>query len=104
MCDIIYFPPRVICQKCGRSKLSDVPLPENGRILSYTTIHIAPNGFSAPYTIAIVDVGGVMITAQIDGDKNRIKTGADVRAVFRKISESDDGLINYGLKFEIIED
>ncbi|MBI5061620.1 MAG: Zn-ribbon domain-containing OB-fold protein [Candidatus Aenigmarchaeota archaeon] len=103
-CNLTYFPPRMLCQKCGRTCLDEVSLPETGKIISHTTIYVAPEGFNAPYTIAVIDLGEVLFTSHVVGDISKIKNNTRVKAVFRKINEHEDGLINYGLKFELIEE
>jgi hypothetical protein len=102
-CDIDYFPPRTLCPKCGRSNLEPRKIEENGTIVTYTIIRVAPDGFEAPYCVAIIALNGTMITGQVVGDINKIKVGGAVRAVLRKIYETEDGLINYGFKFELVE-
>ena len=79
-------------------------LSEKGKILTYTVIYVGPEGFETPYCIGIIELDeGVMISGQIVGNLELIDTDKEVQMVFRKIYETEDGLINYGFKFEIIE-
>jgi len=46
---------------------------------------------------------GPFISSQIINNGKEIKIGRKVRSVFRRIFRDDNGLINYGLKFEVCE-
>ncbi len=104
-CEETYFPPRKICPACRRaSKLKSVKLKARGKIVTYTIIHSAPEGFErqTPYIMAIVKLeGGPRLTTQIvDCDTNKVKIGMPVVGAFRRIGESGrDGPIYYGFKF-----
>ncbi|NIO21536.1 MAG: transcriptional regulator [Candidatus Aenigmarchaeota archaeon] len=107
-CKNVYFPPRNLCPECRRSgNIREFPFSGKGKIVSYTIIRTAPEGFEhyTPYVVAIVHLDeGANIAAQIVGDIENIKTGKRVRSVFRKMCEDgSDGLIHYGLKFEMAD-
>ncbi len=107
-CKALYFPPRGFCPACRRKgKLQDHQFKGEGKILTYTVIRTAPEGFEeyAPYAIAIIELeGGVTISGQVVGNIDRVTMGKTVRTTFRKIFEDNsDGLIHYGLKWELAE-
>ena len=82
-------------------------LEGKGEILTYTVIHVAPDGFEkqVPYVVAIVKLKeGTSLTAQIvDCEPNDVKIGQKVEAVFRKISQDGkSGAIYYGYKFKLV--
>ncbi len=81
-------------------------MPYEGKIVSFTEVLVGPAGFEneTPYFLAIIEFENkVKILAQIvDSDKNKIKMGAKVKKVFRKISdEHAEGVIYYGYKFKV---
>ncbi len=107
-CSSVFFPPKYFCPACRRKgKIEDFQFSGNGTILSYTVIRAAPQGFEkiTPYAVAIIKLDeGTNISGQIVSSIDSIKIGKRVKAVFRKMYEDgDDGLIHYGLKWEIIE-
>ena len=105
-CNSVYFPPRILCPKCRRKgNIVEHTLSGNGRIISYTVIRTPPEGFEAPYVVAIIELeDGTNVSGQIVGDIEEIKTGKRVRPVFRRMYEDgEDGLIHYGIKWEIVE-
>ncbi len=107
-CGKIYFPPKVFCKECGSREMEEYKFNEEGKVLTYTIIHVAPSGFEhrVPYCIGIIELeeGGVKITGEIIGDFSKIKIGTKVKAVFRKIFEDGkSGIIHYGLKWKVVE-
>jgi hypothetical protein len=106
-CNKIFFPPRYICPKCRRiGKLDPYKLNRKGKIISFTVIHVAPNGFEdqAPYALAIIELDeGPRLTAQVtDCDPNQIKIGDRVEMIFRRIGQDgEDGIIYYGYKAKL---
>lgn len=106
-CSSVFFPPKTLCPTCRRKgAVADFQFSGNGEIISYTVIHAPPEGFEnqTPYAIALIKLDeGTNISAPIVGGATQIEIGKRVRAVFRKITEDgDDGIINYGVKFEVV--
>jgi len=107
-CNQLYFPPRNLCPTCRREgKIEQFQFSGIGEVVSYTIIRTAPSGFEklAPYVVAIVKLDeGPNISGQIVGDKDMVEIGKKVRPVFRRMYEDgDDGLIQYGIKFQPAE-
>ena len=76
-----WLPPRRICPTCGSTELRREPLPDVGRVRTYTTIEVPlPDfGVDAPYTTAIATFGSVSITAIIpDLGPEEIDIGQEV--------------------------
>ena len=107
-CGTAYFPLRKICPKCrSRGKLEQVIMPQEGKIVSYSRIHAAPAGFEveAPYFVAIVELDNHarFLSQIVDSPNEKVKDGARVKFVFRKICEDgDEGAIAYGFKFKVV--
>lgn len=108
-CKTAFFPARKVCPNCRRKgKLVEKDMPREGIIDSWTEVFVGPSGFDkeTPYFIALVDLGnGAKILSQIvDSAKEKVKAGAKVKKVFRKISDTDEeGIIAYGYKFKVVE-
>ncbi len=108
-CGRTYFPKRIICPKCRRAgKLKEIKMPWEGKIVSFTKVHVAPEGFEsqAPYYLAIIELSnGARVLAQIvDSEPEKIKIGAKVKKVFRRMAEPEEyGTITYGYKFKVVE-
>ena len=107
-CNEVYYPPRKVCPKCKKARMDEVKLKGNGKIETYTVIHVAPEGFEeqVPYVVAIVrlEEGPCLTTQIVDCEPEDVYIGMPVEACFRRISEDGEaGVIYYGLKFRPIE-
>jgi len=106
-CGKIYFPPRIVCPRCKSKEFEKIKLADTGKIVTYTTIRVAPDRFAAqvPYSIAIVELNdNVRITTQVvDCKPEDITIGKTVKLVFRKIQEEGAaGIICYGYKAVLV--
>ncbi len=106
-CGKIFFPPRLVCNKCGSEKFEQIVLPENGEIVTFTIIRVAPAQFETevPYAIAIVELeNGVRLTTQVvDCDPDNLVIGDKVKLVFRKVQrEGKTGILLYGYKAVLV--
>lgn len=89
-------PPRRVCPDCGETDLTETPLPEGGRLETFTVTHVASPNFSGdtPYVTAIADFGPVEITAQIRGvDHDDIETGAVVELDLEETATTGDPVL-----------
>jgi len=102
-CGTLFFPTRQYCAGCESTNVEDYGFSGHGVIETYTTIHVAPAGFNAPYVVAIIRLDeGVSIVSQMVAQGNNVEAGKNVEAVFRKISENKSDVIKYGFKFEVV--
>jgi len=102
-CGNISFPPRLVCPECGKNEFDIFRLNDEGKLLTYTIIRVAPKEFvdESPYAIGIVELDDkTKIMAQIaDVDFDKLKTGMKVKLEFRKIQETgESGILCYGYK------
>jgi len=102
-CGKLFFPKRLICDECGNQKMNTIKLSREGKLITYTIIHIGPSQFTdqAPYAVGIVELkeGVRLLTQLADCDLEKLKSGMPMRIEFRRISEQGDaGILNYGYK------
>ena len=108
-CGTSFFPSRKVCPNCRRKgKLVAEEMPRSGKIDSWTEVFSAPYGFEmeTPYMVAIIELDNraKVLSQVVDSKKEKIKIGAKVKKVFRKISDIDpEGPIAYGYKFKVVE-
>lgn len=103
-CGTITFPGRIICPDCGSRKFVKHQLSSKGKLVTFTIIRTAPDGFEdlAPYAVGIIELkDGIKILAQItDCDPEKLKTGDKLEAKFRRMNEDGKtGMIYYAYKF-----
>ncbi|MEO0185319.1 MAG: Zn-ribbon domain-containing OB-fold protein [candidate division WOR-3 bacterium] len=102
-CGKIFFPPRLICSNCKSRDFEKIKLSEEGKIVTYTTIRVAPEQFNTqvPYNVAVIELkDGVRLMAQVvDCKPEDMGIGKPVKIVFRKVQEEGAaGIICYGYK------
>lgn len=108
-CKTAFFPARMVCPNCRRKgKLVEQKMPKTGKIITFTEIFSGPAGFEneTPYFIAIIELQNKarLLSQIVDSEKEKIKIGAKVEKVFRKISDIDpEGPIAYGYKFKVVD-
>ncbi len=87
-CGKIHLPPRPLCDRCLSTEFEWVELPKNGKLLTYTIIHVAPPQFQnmAPYAVGIVQLeNGVKIPGMIkDVPLDEIKVGIPLKMEFEE--------------------
>ncbi len=100
-CQAFYLPPRPMCTNCYSQDLEWVEFPGTGRLVAFTTVHIAPTamieagyGRENPYCTGIVRLdNGHTISAQILGvdilHPENIKIGTALVAEFADRGEGD---------------
>jgi uncharacterized OB-fold protein len=102
-CGKWFFPPRLVCNKCGHREFETKAMKRTGKILTHTVIHVPPKPFAdqAPFAVAVVEMDdGPRITTQVaDYQDGQLKIGQAVRLEFRRsFTDGDSGPINYGYK------
>lgn len=67
-CGHVTAAPKAACVRCGSRAVDAVELPETGTVYSVTRIEVAPEGFDAPYHVAMVALGDGRITVRLDDE------------------------------------
>ncbi|HEX6902890.1 MAG TPA: Zn-ribbon domain-containing OB-fold protein [Thermoanaerobaculia bacterium] len=101
-CGDLQFPPRPTCGACRSRDLETHRFSGRGTVYSFSELANAPQGFSAPYLVALVELEeGVRITAQLtDMDPDEVEIGLPVEMVTRRLQEQGpQGYLVYGYKF-----
>jgi uncharacterized OB-fold protein len=59
-------PPRKVCSECGSEDMETVELSRRGKVRTFTVIHVAAEGYQAPYIVALIELEeGPWVTANI---------------------------------------
>jgi uncharacterized OB-fold protein len=69
-CGAVIAPPSGTCYACGSNKMEWTDVSGNGKLVSFTVIHIAPEEFQeeAPYYVGIVELQeGTRVTSRLGG-------------------------------------
>jgi uncharacterized OB-fold protein len=85
-CGKVHLPPRPICDDCYSKEFDWTTISTEGKLLTYTIIHIGPAQFQSmtPYAMGIVELkNGLKIPGMIrDVALEQIKIGMDLKMDF----------------------
>ena len=100
-CGQLHYPFRMVCKKCGNKEpfeFDTVPLPKNGKVLTFTTVHNLPPDFNvAKLTLGIVELeNGMRLTGQLKAPSPKI--GMAVRGKVEVVREAEYSK-NFGMVF-----
>ncbi|MBI4703345.1 MAG: Zn-ribbon domain-containing OB-fold protein [Deltaproteobacteria bacterium] len=103
-CGKVFFPPRLVCNKCRSREFQPIVLSRSGTLETFTVIHVAPSGFGdeAPYAVGIIATPeGARVMAQVvDCDPGKLQIGDKLRLEFRRVQkDGESGILCYGYKF-----
>jgi len=77
-CGNITVPPKIVCSKCSSTDLEVAELSGKGKIQTFTTVFVAPEGRESecPYVIVLVELDeGPWIMGNLTGiDPNKVNT------------------------------
>ncbi len=86
-CGSYHFPPKMDCPSCLHSDVEWVEIKEDGKLITYTTVHYGPSGFEddAPYILAIGEFegGGLRMFGRLSKDieEGDVKSGMGLKVV-----------------------
>lgn len=67
-CDKYTFPPKMVCMECGSEDIQIAELSGNAEVKTFTINRVPPEGFKAPYIVAIVKlVEGPRAMCNVEG-------------------------------------
>ncbi|UCE37522.1 MAG: Zn-ribbon domain-containing OB-fold protein [Thermoplasmata archaeon] len=90
-CSTFHFPPRGDCVSCPSSEIDWKEISGNCKLVTYTTIHSAPQGFEddKPYTLAMVDLeeGGRALGWTEGLSEEDLKIGMALKLEIKKLPD-----------------
>ena len=103
-CSKIMFPRRLVCPACASKNIEPHSLSGRGRLMTFTIIRVAPDGYGdqVPYAVGLVELDeGVRLMGQVvDCDPEALKIGDTLKTQFRRMrEEGKTGMIMYSYKF-----
>jgi len=97
-CGQIIFPRRETCLKCLGQDLELTHLSRNGKLYTYTVVHMPSEHFQPPYAIGWIELKeGIKVFSQIRGwQEYPLKIGMDMELAFEKLwDEADREVVGY---------
>ena len=73
-CGKITAPANKVCIECGSEDLDIIELSGKGEIQTFTVIHVPPEGFEAPFVVAMAELDeGPWVMGNVEGiDPNKV--------------------------------
>ena len=92
-CAIRVFPPVALCPECMGDDLSPLALGRSGRLYSYSTVHVAPRGWTVPYVAGYVDLpdGVRVFTHVVDTADAELRMEMEVELTTAVLGMDGDG-------------
>jgi uncharacterized OB-fold protein len=96
-CDSRWYPARTVCAACGNKPLEPLLAGPAATVYAATTMRVGASGFTAPYSLAYLDVDGLRMLAHVKRSEEQAlppRPGTRVR-LRAGIIDGDAGLSAY---------
>ena len=105
-CGAVAFPKRVVCHKCRKDTIEEMPLGKRGKLASFVVARAVPEGFKPPMMLGYIDMPeGLRLLSMITGCKasyDALELGQEMGLVFEPIRTDEDGNQVMAFKFKPI--
>jgi uncharacterized protein len=105
-CGARFFDRRNACASCFGTEFTDVEVPTEGEVRSFTIVTFAAPGVPVPFVAAVIDCGGTSVRANlvnVEPDPEHVRLGMKVRLATYSLGLDDDGVEAIGFGFEPLE-
>ena len=105
-CGARYFDRRNACASCSGTKFSQVNVPTEGELQTFTIVAYAAPGIPVPFVAGVVDCDGTSVRSNIINvtpDPEHVHTGMNVRLATYVMGTDDEGTEAIGFGFEPVE-
>jgi uncharacterized OB-fold protein len=102
-CGARYFDRRNACASCSGTTFSDVDLPTEGELRSFTIVTFASPGVPVPFVAGVVDLGGTSACGNVinvEPSPEHVTLGMKVRLATYTVGTDDHGVEAIGFGFE----
>jgi uncharacterized OB-fold protein len=101
-CGTTTFPVQADCPRCARRSMTDVELPDQGTLWTWTVQAFEPKppyvplaGDFEPFPVGYVDLGRVMVETRLDAAPGDLRVGMRLRLVPLDVPTSNETLLGY---------
>jgi uncharacterized OB-fold protein len=97
-CGKVVYPVRKVCLNCLGRDLERLNLTRNGKLYSFSIVHMPSEHFQPPYAIGWIELPeGIRVFSQIRGwEEHPLKTGIDMELSIEKLwDEEEKEVIGY---------
>lgn len=92
LCGQVLFPVKQVCLNCLSTDVESIRLSRDGRLYTYTTVHMASKHFPPPYSVGWIELAeDIRIFSQIRGwQEQPLKIGMDMRLYIETLWQDGD--------------
>jgi uncharacterized OB-fold protein len=105
-CGARYFDRRNACASCSSTEFTEVDVPTEGQLRTFTIVAYAAPGIPVPFVAGVVDCDGTSVRSNIINvtpDPEHVHTGMKVRLATYVMGTDDEGTEAIGFGFEPVE-
>jgi uncharacterized protein len=105
-CGARYFDRRNACASCSGTQFTQVNVPTEGELRTFTIVAYAAPGIPVPFVAGVVDCDGTSVRSNIINvtpDPEHVHTGMKVRLATYVMGTDDEGTEAIGFGFEPVE-
>ncbi len=105
-CGARFFDRRNACASCFADTFTDVDLPTEGTVKTFTIVTFAAPGIDVPFVASVVDCGGTSVAAnlvEVTPDPEHVRLGMPVRLATYSMGTDSAGVEGVGFGFAPIE-
>ncbi len=102
-CGARFFDRRNACASCFGTEFSEVDIPTEGVLKSFTIVAFAAPGVPVPFVAGVIDCGGTSVRGNVintEPDDEHVKLGMKVRLATTSLGTDDNGVEAIGFGFE----
>jgi uncharacterized OB-fold protein len=91
-CGALVFPRVAVCSTCMSESFTDEPMPERGKLYSWTTVHVGPQRMHKPIMLGYVDLdNGVRVFSHLSAKGQPLAINQSVRLSVARVGTEADG-------------
>lgn len=105
-CGARFFDRRNACASCSGTEFTDVDVPTEGELRTFTIVAFAAPGIPVPFVAGVVDCGGISVrgnVVNVEPDPDHVATGMKVRLATYVVGTDTAGTEAIGFGFEPID-
>jgi uncharacterized OB-fold protein len=102
-CGARFFDRRNACASCFGTEFTQVDIPTEGELRTFTIVALAAPGIEVPFVAGVVDCGGTSVRGNlrnVEPSPEHVHTGMKLRLTTYSLGTDDHGVEAIGFGFE----
>jgi len=102
-CGARFFDRRNACARCFATAFTNVDIPTDGELRTFTIVSLAAPGIEVPFVSGVIDCGGTSVRGNlrnVEPSAEHVHTGMRLRLCTYSLGTDDNGVEAIGFGFE----